>query len=938
MAKKVKVEHNLAEMGLKEELQNGLMEDKADSGSPKQPSKKKKVASTRRRTKTGCLTCRQRRVKCDETKPTCRNCEKSRRQCAGYQPTTIQRPHQVPQNLPMEHPFYQYQTPSGVSPGMHAQTPPSSLQHSQGGISSAFSEAQQQNTLGVAPPTTYNIAHAEHEWPYQSEYIFDDTARWSPGQGSWFSSREERLCIASAATSQTLLPITLDSANHTGPVEYLTASTRSRYYAPGEPEDPDGPWDVESDDDDFDTRDALVSFQSPRSLILDERMAYLLRHFCNILRPCISIFERPLAHDGSSTFGEKLPHLALSSRGLLHGLMAVSALHLAVLHHTSEVVPLKHFVIASKKLNKLLMSPKQRHNLETLSLCLLLAFYSVMLGDHAKWMMHLKGCSAFLMEHDFGGMAREVRHLRATLKAELSDCRGRNEHNNRCEHAPAAGLPQIMLRDQDWDLDEALIAKLTGLEINYAGQAQPSAQSAAQTSPTDDSIEEWRTKMDLLFWYLKMDVFQSTLSGDRLLLSYDKWRYFPPRGKIGSAESVYATMDHLLLVLGRLADFGAKDRVRKQQKITASGGNWTPDPQYFAMPQRRPTAERSFGPGHATLHTDTANRPSANEGRARAPRTSNNQTRSKRAPPMFYGMMPSPKIPPSMLSEFHIMDTELRRSSRSDMPKPRKSDDVGIEMQTKHALAEYLAIAEGLEIWEKSLNHEFEAWQPPALSTNAPFTPALRYADPTIACMWAFYHFGRILLRRYHPASPPAMMMSAAVNSPFTNEDAQAIGRINAGLLESQAELAKAGSTNPTLVAALQELTFPLMFAGVQYQDPAQRSWTIDNLLDVARDSGWKSAFSVASALETAWTAQGGYERTLKRRSPTDAKRYDAVLSASGDAAVTPEEQHENRFDSHDRRLIDRFSDLRAYWAIGVISTSDDIEQMLGQMKINSSS
>lgn len=119
---------------------------------------------------------------------TCRNCEKSRRQCAGYQPTTIQRPHQVPQNLPMEHPFYQYQTPSGVSPGMHAQTPPSSLQHSQGGISSAFSEAQQQNTLGVAPPTTYNITHAEHEWPYQSEYIFDDTARWSPGQGSWVSA------------------------------------------------------------------------------------------------------------------------------------------------------------------------------------------------------------------------------------------------------------------------------------------------------------------------------------------------------------------------------------------------------------------------------------------------------------------------------------------------------------------------------------------------------------------------------------------------------------------------------------------------------------------------------------------------------------------------------------------------------------------------------
>ena len=47
--------------------------------------KRSKRAITRRRTKTGCLTCRLRRVKCDEAKPTCRNCEKSRRQCAGYQ-------------------------------------------------------------------------------------------------------------------------------------------------------------------------------------------------------------------------------------------------------------------------------------------------------------------------------------------------------------------------------------------------------------------------------------------------------------------------------------------------------------------------------------------------------------------------------------------------------------------------------------------------------------------------------------------------------------------------------------------------------------------------------------------------------------------------------------------------------------------------------------
>lgn len=302
---------------------------------------------------------------------------------------------------------------------------------------------------------------------------------------------------------------------------------------------------------------------------------------------------------------------------------------------------------------------------------------------------------------------------------------------------------------------------------------------------------------------------------------------------------------------------------------------------------------------------------------------------------MFYGMMPPPKIPPSMLTEFHIMDTELRRSTTPDLPKATKSEDVNVELQTQHALAEHTAIAEALDTWKSALDSDFEALPSKLNSTNAPFAPTLRYTDPMIACMWAFYHLGKILLRRYHPASPPAMMVSAAVNAPFTREDAQVIGRINAGLLEGQAELATAGSMNPTLVAALQEITFPLMFAGVQYQDPAERSWTIDNLLDVAKDSGWKSGFSVASALETAWTAQGNYERTLTQRSPTDARRYDPAVSASGDVAITAEEQHKSRFDSHDRRLIDRFSDLRAYWAVGVISTSNDIEQMLGELKIN---
>jgi hypothetical protein len=42
------------------------------------------MVEKRRRVKTGCLTCRQRRVKCDEGKPTCQRCKAANVYCEGY--------------------------------------------------------------------------------------------------------------------------------------------------------------------------------------------------------------------------------------------------------------------------------------------------------------------------------------------------------------------------------------------------------------------------------------------------------------------------------------------------------------------------------------------------------------------------------------------------------------------------------------------------------------------------------------------------------------------------------------------------------------------------------------------------------------------------------------------------------------------------------------
>ena len=55
-----------------------------------EPVPNKKMS--RKRTKTGCLTCRKRRIKCGEERPICNNCIKSKRHCEGYNQRVIFKP------------------------------------------------------------------------------------------------------------------------------------------------------------------------------------------------------------------------------------------------------------------------------------------------------------------------------------------------------------------------------------------------------------------------------------------------------------------------------------------------------------------------------------------------------------------------------------------------------------------------------------------------------------------------------------------------------------------------------------------------------------------------------------------------------------------------------------------------------------------------------
>ncbi|KAG9232057.1 hypothetical protein BJ875DRAFT_97011 [Amylocarpus encephaloides] len=108
----------------------------------------------KRRTKTGCLTCRKRRIKCDEAHPHCRNCQKSKRDCMGYDPIFKQQP----------------QGPTSIQPA------PSSASTQAGSPATANPYGNQQNMYSMpTAPIGYDASSAGVSSPGSANQPYDYT-------------------------------------------------------------------------------------------------------------------------------------------------------------------------------------------------------------------------------------------------------------------------------------------------------------------------------------------------------------------------------------------------------------------------------------------------------------------------------------------------------------------------------------------------------------------------------------------------------------------------------------------------------------------------------------------------------------------------------------------------------------------------------------------
>lgn len=408
-------------------------------------------------------------------------------------------------------------------------------------------------------------------------------------------------------------------------------------------------------------------------------------------------------------------------------------------------------------------------------------------------------------------------------------------------------------------------------------------------------------------------------------------------------DAVYGSADHLWLLLARLADFAYRDRKRKLKAVKISGAEWRPSPELGKFMARFARGGPGSHGGHpqAPRHrnsfdnSDSNNRPHGPGGEKTRPPPANPKSSQHGIPspqvngrPM-YGMVP-PLGPIRLGTAFANSAEHNDKSSNEDA-----EDDQG--MTYKDAEREWENIRTAFETYAEALGRDYLPLPPDTTTPiSTPFGPALQYRTHTIAVVWGFYYAARIMLYRFHPSMPPAMMVAAGVATPATDEYAQMIGRIAGGIYYPQRYNFRAGRLNPNLGSALVELTVPTYFAAVQYTDFKQRTWVVTQMHEVARLTGWESANVMIRGCESAWivAAKQGrgppYERIYNHdQVRTSLYFYDNLANllqgTPFDTLNNRDRDNPQQEDNSERRFVAISKSSRNHWAMGILSLEDDI-------------
>ncbi|KAI9682672.1 MAG: hypothetical protein M1829_006659 [Trizodia sp. TS-e1964] len=701
------------------------------------------------------------------------------------------------------------------------------------------------------------------------------------------------------------------------------------------------------------------------SPLMDPKTARIFCHFVSVTGPSLSIYERVACNPSvmftgavvppsqRSLWSYTLPTLALGNQALLHAILALSSLQIAKLQGGSMAPSYRHYHMALRRVAKCVGLPTRRGELATLAATMLLGFYEVMSSEHTKWSSHLAGAKRLFLEIDFGGMTKQIKATRQRREA--------NRRARICNEANymSFGNPQLYANLVAEDtvntghvIDENFVAALTGL-------AAPSDDTPPRKTFTAKDLEIYETQCDLWWWFCKQDVYQSILSGNSPLVDYESWSRCPPRAPPGKLDAIFGTYDHLVLLLGRIATFCAKDLKRKLKSVKANGGVWQPPAVINLGPppkMKSPFGAESPPQAGPQRPPDTPFPPPSSSA---SPSNSPAQAQASPTTPM-YGMMP-PK--PKVRLPDGFDDYSFGHTSTPSPPNNASSNGLELDVETKLAEQEWESMKAATALLEASFGPDFQPLTAEYISPQpSPFGPALHYRTYSIACIWQLYHLMLIILERVHPSMPPAAQMAAGVAAAKTAKSANEIGRITAGLLPDTTN--QGTSLNPLLAAALLDVSIGLFFSGVQFSNPEQRAWTVENLTWLTAATGWDVTSDIAAGCEVSWIKQAEagrgppYTRRIgvwakdprisgaRRRNaqPGNVAQNGSANGASharaGDAQQTPSaatSPNENATstvgydinqDPTDRRFIVSNPSTRVYWAIGLLGVEEDLQQL----------
>ena len=280
----------------------------------------------------------------------------------------------------------------------------------------------------------------------------------------------------------------------------------------------------------LDVPNVLASYQPTytASPLMDSTTARVFCHFITATAPSLSIFERhptnpsvmftgaPVPASQQSLWTYTLPMRALSNQALLHAMLAFASLHIASLQKTPQTASLRHYHYALRRLTKTLSIPAKRTDIATIAATLILGHYEATSAEHSKWNKHLAGARQLLMEVDFKGMTKHLKERKARQEAQNTLA---TWHYPGTAPIDCNNFHQSLDSPMEDSVDENIVGRLMGWKIRYDeyGHVLDDNMECQPSHITEKDVETHKILSDLFWWYAKQDVYQSVISGNRLL-------------------------------------------------------------------------------------------------------------------------------------------------------------------------------------------------------------------------------------------------------------------------------------------------------------------------------------------------------------------------------------------------------------------------------------